>query len=157
MPTSKKPRKKYRPPSGRVSANRIKTFRYNAEADLWLKLMPHQALDALRNGACDTALHNMLAVRTLWGARMVEDHLIDPDEARHVMALGLAAVESVGARYDRLGRFGATGEELNRIGDALNLCDDLQDTTTRREQEISLKAVLHIHGEHIEVKRLSSR
>ncbi len=155
MPKSKPPRKKYRP-GGRVSANRIKTFRYNAEADLWLKLMPHQALEALRNGTADADLHNMLAVRTLWGARMVEDHLIDPEEARQVMALGLAAVESISARYDRLGRFGATGEELNHIGDALLLCDDLQDTTTRREQEISLKAVLHIHGERVEVRRATA-
>lgn len=155
MPKSKPPRKRYRS-SGRVSANRIKVFRYNAEADLWLKLMPHQALEALRNGTADAGLHNMLVVRILWGARMVDDHLLDPEEARQIMSRGVAAVESVSARYDRLGRFGATGEELNHIGDALVLCDDLQDTTTRREQEISLKAVLHIHGEHVTIKRATA-
>lgn len=151
MPGKKKPRKKHRP-AGRVSANRIKAFRYNSDADFWLKHMPHQALEALRNGTIDAAMHNMLVIRVLLGRQIVEDHLVDPGEARQIMAAGVAAVESVAARYDRLGRFGATGEELRQIGDALNLCDDLQDITTRREQEVSLAAVLRINGEHMEVK-----
>lgn len=151
MPGNKKPRKKHKP-AGRASANRIKAFRYNADASFWLKHMPHQALEALRTGKADADLHNMLVIRVLWGARIVEDHLADPGEARQIMAAGVAAVESVAARYDRLVRFGATGEELRQIGDALNLCDDLQDITTRREQESSLAAVLRINGKRTEVK-----
>ncbi len=150
MPISKKPRKRYRP-SGPVSANRIKTFRYNADADAWLKLFPHQALEALRNGTANADMHNALVLRTVWGQRMVDDHLVDPDEARAVMALGVAAVRRVADRFDRVGKFGATGEELGHIGDALNLCDDLQGITTRREQEASLKAVLKISGKRFEI------
>jgi hypothetical protein len=151
MPGNKKPRKKHRP-AGRASANRIKAFRYNSDADFWLQHAPHQALESLRNGTADADLHNMLVLRVLLGRQIIEDHLVDPDEARQIMAAGVAAVESVAARHDRLGRFGATGEELRKIGDALNLCDDLQQATTRREQESSLKKVLHINGERTEVK-----
>ena len=140
MATNKKPRKKYRPRV--VSANHIKAFRFNAEGDLWLKMHPHAALEALRDGTASAQHMDTLVLRIMWGARMVEDHLVDADDARSVIARGVSAVTSVTDRYARLEKFGATGEEFGHLGDALNVIDDMQNVLTRREMESSLHAVI---------------
>ena len=140
MATNKKPRKKYRPQP--VSANRIKAFRFNAEGDLWLKMHPHAALEAMRDGSANAQHMDTLVLRIMWGARMAKDHLVDADDARAILARGVSAVTSVADRYARLQKFGSTGEEFGHLGDALNVIDDMQNVLTRREMESSLQAVL---------------
>ena len=141
MPTSKKPRKKYQ---GRpAGASFIKAFRFNSEADFWLKNQPHQALESMRDGTATAQHMETLVLRIMWGARMVDDHLVDADDARSVVARGVSAVTSVADRYARVEKFGATGEEFGHLGDALNMIDDLQSVLTRREMESSLKAVIN--------------
>lgn len=142
MPTSKKPRKKYRPKP--MGANPIKAFRFNADAEFWLKTHPHAALEAMRSGTATATDFDTVSLRVRWGAQMVEDHLVDPRPAREVMQAGVSALESVGDRFDRLGKVGATGEEFRNLGEALNLTDDLQSTLTRRELEQSLRPVLDV-------------
>lgn len=46
----------------------------------------------------------------------------------------LSAICEVGKRYKRTGKLGCTGDEFRAIGDGLNLADDPQEATTRREQ-----------------------
>ena len=141
MPTSSKPRKKYRPPAQRVTANQNKAFRYNAEAEMWLSMMPHTALEALRTGTATTDDYNTLAVRVFWGARMERDHF-QSDEHRPFLERGVAAIAAISERAARLGQFGASGAELADRGDALTMTDQMQKLATRREQAQSLEAVL---------------
>ena len=49
-------------------------------------------------------------------------------------------------RFKRLGKWGASGEEFFKIGEALNLVDDMQKQTTRREQEDSLNSMTRLNA-----------
>lgn len=142
MPTSKKPRKAYRPPAARVSANSIRAFRFNAGANLYLQMAPHSALEALRTGSASTDDYNTLAIRVFWAAQMARDHVDADDELTKVTEQGVGAIAAISERYDRLGRFGAAGPELLALADALALADQLQALATRRQQEDSLATVL---------------
>jgi hypothetical protein len=142
MPTSKKPRKAYRPPAARPSANHIKTFRFNADSELWLSMQPHQALEALRQGRASTDDHNTLVIRVLWAVQMARDHFNSEPSDRADLDLAVAAIGSVSERYDRLGQFGASGPELTALGIGLTLADHMQEHATRRQQEQSLATVL---------------
>ena len=146
MPTSKKPRKKYQArPAG---ADFIKAFRFNSEADFWLKNQPHQALESMRTGTATANDLDAVSLRVLWGAQMAEDHIVEA-EPKAIMRQGIAALDSVAARYDRIGRVGLAGEELRQLGEAITLTDDLQSTLTRREMEQSLKIVLGKRNQQI--------
>lgn len=142
MPTSKKPRKAYRPPAVRASANHNQAFRFNADADLYLQMAPHQALEALRLGTAGTDDYNTLAIRVFWAAQMARDHVDFSEDLTQLLQRGTAAIAAVSERYDRLGRFGATGPELLALGEALAMADQLQALATRRQQETSLATVL---------------
>lgn len=149
MPTSSKPRKKYWPRAP-VSADRIKAFRFNADADYWLKSHPHQALESMRSGTATADDYNTVSLRIRWGDRMIEDHIIEA-EPREIMRQGIAALVSVGERFDRIGRFGLNGEEFRLLGDALNLADELQSTLTRREMKQSLRAVIGARDKQLRI------
>ena len=141
MPASKRPRKAYRPAVARTSANHNQAFRFNAGADLYLQMAPHQALEALHTGAASSDDHNTLAIRVFWAAQIARDHF-ESDEHIAVLDLGVRAVAAISDRYDRIGRFGATGPELLALGDALVIADQMQKLATRRELEASFAKVL---------------
>jgi len=61
------------------------------------------------------------------------------------MEQSLAAIKSVKARHERTSKWGTTGEEFNVIGQALNLTDEMQLNTTRRQQEDSLNTLLRLN------------
>lgn len=118
-------------------------FAYTKEHALQLKLMPHTALEALRTGDANEDNINTIIIRLDWGVILIKNHF-DQEQAGRVMNDGLNAVISLQNRFKDLGRYIATGEELKAIGDALNAVDDMQDTTTRREQWLALNEVQRI-------------
>jgi hypothetical protein len=61
------------------------------------------------------------------------------------MEQSLAANKSFKARHERTSKCGTTGEEFNVIGQALNLTDEMQLNTTRRQQEDSLNTLLRLN------------
>ena len=137
MPASKAPRKPYRPKSapGQIPV----LLRYSATDERQLKLVPHMALAAIREGRAVEEDWHTLAVRVNWGtvlARFPEYQGVQPD-----FTVALDALRSLKARAEKTGRWIGTGDELRSIGEALALCDEMQDGTTRRDLKAALDQV----------------
>lgn len=144
MPKSAKPRKQYR---RRYAEGTLPiTIRHSRSADTALQLVPHSELDKLRDGTADEYTFNTLAFRIDWGYVMAGE-VFDTPEARAITERGLAAMRSVKARFERLGKYGTTGEEFAALGDALNVTNDMQLRATRREQLEAIR-ILTILNEH---------
>ena len=121
-----------------------KIFRHSKESDTALQLVPHQELEKFKSGDADEYTWNTVCFRLNWGYVMSGDHF-DSVEARELMEQALAAIRSVKTRHERTSKWGTTGEEFNIIGHALNLTDDMQMNTTRRQQEDSLNTLLRLN------------
>ncbi len=121
-----------------------KIFRHNKESDIALQLVPHQELEKFKTGEADEITWNTVCFRLNWGYVMSGDHF-DSVEARELMEQSLKAIRSVKDRHERTSKWGTTGEEFNIIGQALNLTDDMQINTTRRQQEDSLNTLLRLN------------
>lgn len=121
-----------------------KIFRHSREADIDLQLVPHQELEKFKTGEADEYTWNTVCFRLNWGYVMSGDHF-DSVEARELMERSLAAIKSVKARQEKTGRWGTTGDEFNIIGQALNLTDDMQMNTTRKQQDESLNTLMRLN------------
>ena len=144
MPKSAKPRKKYRQ---RYAEGTLPiTIRHSSSAETGLQLVPHTELDKLRDGTADQYTVNTLAFRLNFGYVMAGE-VFDTPEARAITERGLAAIRSVKARFERLGKYGTTGEEFIALGDALNVTNEMQLKATRREQRDAVRLV-NIINEH---------
>ncbi len=119
-------------------------FRHSKESDIALQLVPHQELEKFKTGEADEITWNTVCFRLNWGYVMSGDHF-DSVEARELMEQSLKAIRSVKTRHEKTGRWGTTGDEFNIIGQALNLTDDMQINTTRRQQEDSLNTLLRLN------------
>lgn len=144
MPANKKPRKKYKPkfPQGKIVLPSL--IRYSAADDFKLKIVPHQELERFREGTADESAWHTLTMRLDWGLFMAIDHFED-DVAKTAIREGLEALLSIKDRNAKLAKWGASGSEFKAIGLALNLIDEMQDNTTRREQHDSLEAMLRLN------------
>lgn len=142
MPKNKKPKKAYRPKylKGQLPI----TIRHSASSDTMLQMVPHEELEKLRNGEADQFTVNTLAFRLNWGYVMAGEIFNNPD-VRAVMETSLASIRSIKDRVDRLGKYGATGEEFRSIGEALNWTDEMQKSATRREQNEAMQIVCEIN------------
>ncbi len=134
-------RSKYRPKPVRALP---KIFRHDKESEVALQLIPHQELEKFKTGEADEYTWNTVCFRLNWGYVMSGDHF-DSVEARELMEQSLKAIRSVKDRHERTSKWGTTGEEFNIIGQALNLTDDMQMNTTRRQQEDSLNTLLRLN------------
>jgi len=121
-----------------------KIFRHNKQAEVDLQFVPHMELEKFKTGDADEYTWNTVCFRLNWGYVMSGDHF-DSVEARELMEQSLAAIKSVKARHERTSKWGTTGEEFNVIGQALNLTDEMQLNTTRRQQEDSLNTLLRLN------------
>ena len=142
MPSNKKPSKKYRPKyaKGQIPV----TIRHSADSDLHLQVIPHQELESLRDGTATEYAYNTLSLRLNWGYVMAGEIFDNPD-ARQVMEAGLAAIRGVRERFERVGKYGVSGEEFKSLGEALNLTDEMQKSATRREQHEALRVVYAVN------------
>lgn len=138
VPSSKKPKKKYRP---KYAPGTLPiTIRHNNSDDTALQLVPHSELDKLRDGTADEYTVNTLAFRLNWGYVMAGE-VFDAPEHRAATERDLAAIRAVKERHARTGKYGATGEEFHAMGDALNATNDMQEQATRREQRDAMRLV----------------
>jgi hypothetical protein len=136
-----KKRSKYRP---KPVLALPKIFRHNKQAEVDLQFIPHMELEKFKTGDADEYTWNTVCFRLNWGYVMSGDHF-DSVEARELMEKSLAAIKSVKDRHDRTSKWGTTGEEFNIIGQALNLTDEMQLNTTRRQQDESLNTLLRLN------------
>jgi hypothetical protein len=124
-------------------------FRIRPDDELNLKLVPHGHLSAMAEGRGDEGAFNTVTFRTLVGAALLG--FADDDDKKkletEIFKPALASLISVGERYQRLGKFGLNGDELKSLKEALNLTDDLQAVTTRRQQlEMYTKVQNYVGG-----------
>lgn len=140
MPTSSKPRKKYRPnPAGIPLA-----IRHDKASEIALQLVPHSELEKLREGTADESTFHTLACRLNWGYVM-SGEVFDSVLVRLSMEQALNALQSIKDRHQRIGKWGASGEELKHMGDGLNFTDEMQKAATRREQLECLRIVYQVN------------
>ena len=109
-----------------------------------LQLIPHSELEKFKTGDADEFTWNTICFRLNWGYVMSGDHF-DSVEARIMMEASLAAISLIKQRHERTGKWGTTGKEFNVIGQALNLTDDMQMNTTRRQQDQSLDTLMKLN------------
>lgn len=134
-------RSKYRPktPPGFMTIPAM--FRYSQQEETALQLVPHSELDKFRHGLGDEVAWNTLAFRLNWGYVMADEF---GDEPRAVMVEGLNAIRAIRERNERLQKWGCTGDEFFAIGEALNLTDEMQQKTTRKEQLDAIRKTLSV-------------
>lgn len=136
MPTNKKPRKKHRPRP--LADNPI--FRFDAASERNLQLIPHQALDSIRQGEGQESDWHVLAARVNLGATLAYRRF-DTPEARDLLDSAQDALRSGWERGERTGRWGFSGPEMTTVGQALNLTDEMQLQCTRIEISAALREV----------------
>lgn len=141
MPGNKKPRKKMR----RVWVGLPKVFRFGPREENLLMLVPHTELERFREGTADESTWHTITMRLDWGCFLSIDHFQNI-EVNDKIRDALDAMVAIKERHQRLGKWGTTGDEFFKIGEALNLVDEMQKNTTRREQEDSLKAMLRLNN-----------
>ncbi len=142
MATNKKPKKKYKPKTAPGFFQIPSVIRYGSKEELNLQMVPHDELEKLRTGDADEFTFNTLAFRLNWGYVMAGD--LFPD-VLDVMESGLAAVRSVRVRNEATQRWGAAGDEFFAIGDALNMTDEMQKKTTRKEQLDAIRKTMSVN------------
>lgn len=148
MPKSSKPKKAYRPKYQKGDIPIV--FRHSNKADMLLQMIPQDELEKLRTGEADWYTINTLAYRLNFGYVMAGE-IFDSPDALKIMEDGLAAIRSVKARHEKTGKCGATGEEFFAMGEALNMTDSMQKSSTRREQQKCLDA-LYLINKHLKEK-----
>ena len=137
MPTSKKPRKKYRQPREKIV--RPIVFALKPEDRVNLQLAPHATLDAFKLGAGDESGWHTLAQAVNFGAVLSR---AQPADVQAVMSRALDALVAVRLRFETSGQWGVSGDEYRSLGEALSLANDIQDASTRRELRDALRITL---------------
>ncbi len=129
---SKKRRKPGRP--ARETGALPSIIRHSASAETDLKLIPHSMLAKLLAGEGNAECWHTIVFRLNCANAIANKSFAHQPEVQDQMEQALAAICEVGKRFKRGGKWGCTGDEFKLIGAGLNLSDELQQETTRREQ-----------------------
>jgi hypothetical protein len=140
MAANKKPRKAYKPKPAVLPM----PIRFNAADERELQLIPHIEFAKLKAMTADEPTWHTLVYRLNAGLLLADKHF-DAD-ARAVCGFALDSMVSIKERFAKVGKWGANGDELRAIGDALNLVDEMQKASTRRELRDTMKHVIEIAG-----------
>ena len=132
-------------------------FRHSGGADVDLKLIPHAMLDKMLHGEGNEECWHTIVFRLNCGNAIANKSYAHQPEVQDEMEKALFAISEVGKRWKRTGKFGCTGDEFKAIGTGLNLADDLQANTTRREQRDSYRWVYSQVGGNTEMLDVIAR
>lgn len=141
MPKSRPPRKKQAGRKFNPATHAIvpSLFATSPSRSTWIKLAPHTRLDSIAEGIGTKFDLEVLKGRINVGYVLVTQ-LFSELEAAAVMLTGLDVIRAIEARDEKYPRF-VDLEECQLLGDALNLADEVQDATTRKEQATALQLV----------------
>lgn len=120
------PRKAYQPKPRQLPV----LFRFPESEGQKLKIWPHLALAALLTGKADDSQVNDIAARLGLAYVQAADRYPDDLEAHKA---GQEALRAIRARHERTGQWGISGDESRAIGNCLNIADEYQDASTRRQ------------------------
>lgn len=138
MAGNKKPRKPHQRKPRQLSI----MFGLDAEHARMLQLRAHADLAKLRIGLAGEEEWNTLTCRLNIGLQLAHNHY--NVNAEGLLQKALAAMKAIHERQARLAKYGATGDELTTIGDALVLTDDMQKGCTRRELRDAIDHVFKV-------------
>ncbi|GAQ30273.1 hypothetical protein SAMD00023378_3956 [Ralstonia sp. NT80] len=116
-------------------------FRFSRDDDINLQIRAHAALQHVSTGNADEKDWHTISDRVNVGLALSRQAFPDRTDVHELMDQAVLAVVSLGKRYRAVGRMVATGHELTVIGDALQLIDEMQKETTRRQQRAATLAV----------------
>ncbi|SPA44627.1 hypothetical protein [Cupriavidus taiwanensis] len=116
-------------------------FRHAGSDDNKLKLIPHAHLSKILAGEGDSECWHALVFRLNCACAIANKSFAHQPEVQDEMERALAAMVEIGKRFKRTGKLGCTGDEFRVVGAALNLADEIQDATSRREQRDAYKFV----------------
>ncbi|MGA4275636.1 hypothetical protein ACI2VH_02625 [Ralstonia nicotianae] len=116
-------------------------FRFSRSAEIYLKLIPHGALQNIRMGAGTEQDWYTLRDRLNIGQSLARHAFAERHDVHEVIDDAVLAVVTLGKRYRATGRMVLKGDELRAVGDALNLIDDMQSETTQRQQRTAARAL----------------
>lgn len=119
-------------------------FRFNADSERFLQLIPQDFLADLRDGRGTEGGWHSLAARLNMGMVLARDHF--DAEAVAMMDAALDALTSVYNRHQAIKQWGTTGEEFFAMGNGLNLTDAMQIKCTRRELQDAINKILPSGG-----------
>lgn len=105
-------------------------------------MIPHQELDKIRSGDGNEESWNTIAMRVNVGAMMAK--LYFNKEAQDAMQDAVNSISALAERMKTTGRLVMTGDEFRDISTALNLTDDMQVNTTKREQAEAMRKVYDV-------------
>ena len=134
MANNKRPRKAHKPCSPRIPM----TIRFNGEDERKLQLVPHQELAKLIAGDGDATSWHTITARLNTGLVLASAHF--PDAAQ-TMAAALNAICDVRERFQRVGKYGVSGDEARMIGAGLVITDEMQLASTRRQMRDAVEFV----------------
>ncbi|NSX18133.1 hypothetical protein HTY52_28935 [Cupriavidus taiwanensis] len=152
---SKKRRKPGRP--ARETGALPSVFRHSGNADTDLQLIPHSMLAKILAGEGNEECWHTIVFRLNCANAIANKSFAHQPEVQDEMEKALAAICEVGKRFKRTGKFGCTGDEFKVIGAGLNLADDLQVQTTRREQRDAYRWVYGQVGGNTEMLNVMQR
>lgn len=135
MASNKKPRKRH----VRRDIGLPMTIRHNADADFQMQLMPHAELLKLREGLGDEATWHTIVCRLNVGSVLAFQNELP--EIHILMRKALDCMIAIRDRFQRVKKWGISGEELKIIGDSVTIVDDLQLQLTRRQFSQALNYV----------------
>jgi len=135
MAKSKRPRKAYKPREFAIPM----TIRHPAEADTDLALIPHVAMERFRTGCGDEEAWHTITCRLNIGLTLA--HQTNQSEAYWTIHAGLDAMRAIYKRHQDAGKWGASGDNLRTMGQALVVTDDMQSQCTRRELAAAMRYV----------------
>lgn len=119
-------------------------FRFNADNERNLQLIPQDLLAAMRDGRGTEEGWHSLAARLNMGMVLASDHFDTDDVA--MMDAALDALTSVYNRHQAIQQWGTTGEEFFAMGNGLNLTDAMQLKCTRRELQDAINKIMPAGG-----------
>lgn len=120
------PRRAYQPKPHQIPV----LFRFSPADGRKLKVWPHLALAALLTGQADDGQVNDIAARLGLAYVQASDRYPEDIDAHKA---GQEALRAIRARHERTSQWGISGDESRAIGKCLNLADEYQDASTRKQ------------------------
>lgn len=140
--TSLYARKRVHKPSTLHSTKLLPLQRFSPKDETDLQLLPHVELERFRIGDGTTNGWNTMSFRLNWARVLIRDTFSENWEAAGTIVAGLDSLGAIAARWQRTGKWGATGTEFRHLGAALNLMDTMQVQCTRMELRDAARTML---------------
>ncbi|MFP3645200.1 hypothetical protein [Paraburkholderia sp. SIMBA_054] len=129
-------------------------FRHTASQELELKIIPHAHLQAVIDGRGGENEFLTVVYRVMVGGSLTSYADEEGERALEgIFTAALNALINIGERYEQLQKFSCLGDEIYPVKEALNMTDDLQALTTRKQQSQVYLQVSHFVGSFAKTMR----